>query len=135
VHSSAQFLDISVICLVHSNTLKINFSTSDSSDASDDENDDTTLQDQISGFRLVDIHILNRNVMSQVVCAFCNGAVQLCKVERRGLRSKLNVSLYQYTLHQTNTLPYMPNDSSWPEPGSLFCELAIHFRWWTLERT
>lgn len=27
--------------------------------------------------------------MSQVVCAFCNNAVQLCEVKRRGLGSKL----------------------------------------------
>lgn len=46
-----------------------------------------TLDQDIGGYRMVDISILNANIASQLLCAFCHGTVTLFEVSRKGLGS------------------------------------------------
>ena len=57
------------------------------SDVSDDGTKETHNQD-LHGYRLIDVDILNRYILPQLSCAFCHSKVSLFQVERRGLGSK-----------------------------------------------
>ena len=47
-------------------------------DVSDDGTEETHNQD-LHGYRLIDVDILNRNILSQLSCAFCHSEVSLFK--------------------------------------------------------
>ena len=57
------------------------------SDVSDDGTKETHNQD-LHGYRLIDVDILNRYILPQLSCAFCHSKVSLFQVERRGLGCK-----------------------------------------------
>ena len=56
---------------------------SDSDDSASDS--EILLEQQLEGYRLIDVDILNRNVSSQLKCKFCGGDVSLHEIERKGL--------------------------------------------------
>ena len=64
-------------------------SDSDGTESSEDEDgEEAHISQDLHGYKLIDVDILNRNILSQLSCAFCHSEVNLSEIERKGLGSK-----------------------------------------------
>ena len=54
----------------------------------DEDGEEAHISQDLHGYRLIDVDILNRNILSQLSCAFCHSEVNLSEIERKGLGSK-----------------------------------------------
>ena len=62
---------------------------SDRTESSEDEDgEEAHISQDLHGYRLIDVEILSRNILSQLWCAFFHSEVNLSETERQGLRSK-----------------------------------------------
>ena len=64
-------------------------SDSDGTESSEDEDgEEAHISQDLHGYKLIDVDILNRNILSQLSYAFCHSKVNLSENERKGLESK-----------------------------------------------
>lgn len=79
------------------------------SDSESEDNDETVIIEQeLDGYRLIDIAILNQNVSSQLACTFCHGSVQLLEVKRKGLGSELAFHCENPACNRQRSFPSCP---------------------------
>ena len=74
-------------------------SDSDGTESSEDEDGEKAhISQDLHGHRLIDVDILNRNILSQLSCAFCHSEVNLSEIERKGLGSLCLLSMAKQEL-------------------------------------
>jgi len=93
----------------------------------DEDGEEAQISQDLRGYRLIDVDILKRNILSQLSCTFCHSEVNLSEIERKGLGSKFAFMCQNKNCDRQQAFSsVMPNHSS-GKRKCLFCQSTLGF--------